>query len=531
MDCFLSLCKMTETEIEAKTRVDAVPDGKTGISDRDKVSSGYNKLTRDQEERKESVIEELRRFNNWVKSVIVSLFADKDARCMDLCSGKGGDMSKWGHSAPKYVTFVDRAYMSVVESVHRYNKYVDSTFRTKTLGPGDYHGCFFADFVWADAFHDVLMNFFTPAIESYKQVSRRTHANDLPEAPDGKLHIPDLVDKPSLFWGFYDFVQCQFAMHYAFETEERARMLFQNVASSLKPGAFFVATVPNRDAILSRVTEQHRADKGTDAAKPYLYCGSDRLIDAADIEDLAEGCYGLRFEAAEGCPEQTVKMGPDGVEAPDFGARYLFRLVDAIDSLPEYLLPADTTLRSLAGEYGLELVDTLPFGDILERFRTAQRVLPGEPRDCPIPPSRATRTITRLVGDQNKQITVPYNQPLLNQVKNVNDRLFGLQRLAESVFRLPSDVSGFDPKQWAGISLYKVLVFRRRDATESEAVKLGNMPGAASWNTKNFDDAVCFRQACDIVMLKADEPDQFEEYVSESEYETEDEGIGFGDIE
>jgi mRNA (guanine-N7-)-methyltransferase len=43
----------------------------------------------------------------------------------------------------------------------------------------------------------------------------------------------------------FDIVSIQFSVHYAFETEEKARTLLKCVSGALKPGGAFVGTVPN----------------------------------------------------------------------------------------------------------------------------------------------------------------------------------------------------------------------------------------------------------------------------------------------
>lgn len=49
--------------------------------------------------------------------------------------------------------------------------------------------------------------------------------------------------------GRYDVVSCQFAFHYAFESEESARLAMRNVTESLRVGGFFFGTTIN-DKIL-----------------------------------------------------------------------------------------------------------------------------------------------------------------------------------------------------------------------------------------------------------------------------------------
>src|SRR5271170_6315106 len=58
--------------------------------------------------------------------------------------------------------------------------------------------------------------------------------------------------------GGFDVVTMMFSMHYAFESEERVRMMLRNVAGSLKKGGRFIGVVPNSDALASRVVEWHK---------------------------------------------------------------------------------------------------------------------------------------------------------------------------------------------------------------------------------------------------------------------------------
>ena len=43
----------------------------------------------------------------------------------------------------------------------------------------------------------------------------------------------------------FDVVSLQFCMHYAFESEDKVRMMLANVAEWMKPGGRFIGTVPN----------------------------------------------------------------------------------------------------------------------------------------------------------------------------------------------------------------------------------------------------------------------------------------------
>ena len=60
------------------------------------VTSHYNER-RDEGRRgrQASPIILMRRFNNWVKSVLIALHTKPGYSVLDLCCGKGGDLGKW----------------------------------------------------------------------------------------------------------------------------------------------------------------------------------------------------------------------------------------------------------------------------------------------------------------------------------------------------------------------------------------------------------------------------------------------------
>lgn len=98
----------------------------------------------------------------------------------------------------------------------------------------------------------------------------------------------------------------QFCLHYAFETEEKARMMLQNVAGRLRSGGRFIGTIPDASWIVKRVREQPEG--------VYRFGNSIYSIDFGD----------------------TLKEGV-GKGLTKFGCRYMFHLVDAVDC-PEYLV-------------------------------------------------------------------------------------------------------------------------------------------------------------------------------------------------
>ena len=43
---------------------------------------------------------------------------------------------------------------------------------------------------------------------------------------------------------------CQFALHYAFESAEQAEKMLQNACERLKPGGYFIGTMPCANEIM-----------------------------------------------------------------------------------------------------------------------------------------------------------------------------------------------------------------------------------------------------------------------------------------
>lgn len=118
----------------------------------------------------------------------------------------------------------------------------------------------------------------------------------------------------------FDLVSCQFSLHYSFETEARARGLLMNVTDRMKAGSHFVGTMPDADALIL-----HHCRRG----------------------GFRNSICKLTFDRAPG--DRVFSS------ASPFGERYTFDLADSIDNCAEFLVPP-LVLRSLAAEYGLELV-------------------------------------------------------------------------------------------------------------------------------------------------------------------------------
>ena len=128
----------------------------------------------------------------------------------------------------------------------------------------------------------------------------------------------------------FDVVSMQFCMHYAFETEERARCMLDNVSRWLRPGGVFVGTIPNGGQLLCECliiqVNQSPDDRG--------YRHRSRLRDSPN-HSFGNKIYNI----------STDTPIPDDSELPKFGFRYVFWLKDAVESVPEFLVLWDNFVR------------------------------------------------------------------------------------------------------------------------------------------------------------------------------------------
>ena len=189
-----------------------------------------------------------------------------------MACGKGGDLPKWRETGVAFYAGIDIATESVRKDAReRYN-------HAKPPFPA-------ALFV-ADCFEAPLEHALQP-------------------------HLP------------FDLVSCQFALHYAFSSEQRARRALANVAAALRPGGIFLGTTADADVLVRKLR-----------AQPGLR--------------LANEVYSVDFS-----PQFASKSFAEGAGA--FGITYCFTLLDAVEVTDEYLVHRPT-LERLAGEYGLRPV-------------------------------------------------------------------------------------------------------------------------------------------------------------------------------
>ncbi|KAK8527305.1 hypothetical protein V6N13_085144 [Hibiscus sabdariffa] len=101
-----------------------------------KVADHYSARTNQTlEEREASPIIHLKKLNNWIKSVLIQLYARRGDAILDLACGKGGDLIKWDKAKVEYYVGIDIAQGSIEDCRTRYNGDADHQRRKKFTFP------------------------------------------------------------------------------------------------------------------------------------------------------------------------------------------------------------------------------------------------------------------------------------------------------------------------------------------------------------------------------------------------------------
>ncbi|KAH8816190.1 mRNA capping enzyme-domain-containing protein [Xylogone sp. PMI_703] len=368
--------RIRQRQLEREKELEAA---KVNQTIQDAVRQHYNAVPeRGRDWRKtDSRIKGLRSFNNWIKSTVIQKFSPsedfapgaterdgmmfaegpppKGLLILDIGCGKGGDLGKW-QQAPQPVDLyvgLDPADISINQAKDRYR---DMSRRGggrggRGGGRGGHHRAsqrlFHGEFYVQDCFGESIAN--------------------IPIVRDVGF---DPNPGPSRYGGF-DVVSMMFCMHYAFESEAKARGMLKNVSGALKKGGRFIGCIPNSDVLSDRViqfnarmaakkkkAEESAADEEKPEAKQEEN-GADDEKEEGEAEETAEwgnSIYRVRF------PGDTPE---DGVFRPPYGWKYNYFLDEAVEEVPEYVVPWEA-FRAIAEDYNLEMQYHKPFLDIWE---------------------------------------------------------------------------------------------------------------------------------------------------------------------
>ena len=273
-----------------------------------KVASAYDQLAdQGRAGRERSGILHLRNLNNWVKATLIRRFSPRLCRrVLDLACGKAGDLQKWLQGGLSHYVGVDISRQAVHDAASRFND---------ICGGGRVH----AKFARADL-----------------------GVTDLGAA--GVLGAHEQFDAISI----------QFALHYLFQTEQRALSFFRNIAGRLAPGGVLVGTIPDAAVLVRRLR-----DKCGPPPAPGDVAGSG--VGTGEGAGVAGGAAFGNSICTITFPAASVRA-QWGLGGAPFGVLYNFYLDDKtdgavggsapVDHVDEYLVPREL-LERLARAAGL----------------------------------------------------------------------------------------------------------------------------------------------------------------------------------
>lgn len=150
---------------------------------------------------------------------------------------------------------------------------------------------------------------------------------DFVVADSSKTKIRKTLDK---LVDYFDVVSCQFSLHYCFDSVERAKTAIENASYKLRPGGYFILTIPDSDYIVNQVRN------------------------SPDQKSIGNKLYRIEFEKPN--------------SFPNYGAKYNFFLQDSVENVPEYIIHIPT-LIALAKLYDMELVLKKNFHQMYDECR------------------------------------------------------------------------------------------------------------------------------------------------------------------
>ncbi|KAI6222831.1 MRNA cap guanine-N7 methyltransferase [Aphelenchoides besseyi] len=343
----------------------------------ERVAQHYNAIPNaGAQARESSKIYYMRNFNNWVKSMVIGDFLERlkqegcpRARVLDLCCGKGGDLLKWKIGGIRDIVMTDVADVSLEHARERY-KDVRQRMQREKRQP------FSASFITAD------------------------------------LGAQRLVDHYEAKDELFDLTSCQFAIHYSFASEPRAWQFLRNATERLRPGGYFIGTMPDARQILNLIT-----NKGVNNCYENDVCRVDLTDKTIDLKTT---------------------------QPPLFGAQIYFAL-DQVVNCPEYLAYFDLLQRMLA-DCDMELVYMKPFSEIYKDYLNDKSALQLMSR------MKAVETFTLRERSHSKHDRNQYahaTKYLEEKFPNNNNEAIGTISDAE----------------WEVISMYSVFAFRKVQPT------------------------------------------------------------------
>ena len=317
------------TDKRSSSHTDAVKgDSATTVADH------YNKLkARNLGERDSSSIIGLRKYNNWLKSVLAqqtteslkSLYASshllsvstspENLRVLDICCGKGGDIKKWLYAGVNTYVGIDIAEQSVIEAERRLNEMLESSFHFQKMISRK-NSTFKSKFIALDCFNHV---------------------------------IDETVLTDAFYPNHFHVVSCMFAIHYAFENVFTAERAFKNASDNLQKGGFFVFTTPSHEHLetLKKKAFPDTTYSNSIFQVEFLPSDTNTTTDATTLP------------TSRPLSETVPRLE---------NIKYKFYLDEAVHGCPEFSIPFPF-LRTLLENFGFELRYKRSFAEFYFDFK------------------------------------------------------------------------------------------------------------------------------------------------------------------
>lgn len=222
-----------------------------------------------------------REFNNlikahqicWVCNVITRNMNEKNLNVIDLCCGRGGDITKWSRHSLSLLFMTDASLECVSEAAARY-----STKKGMSLRCLEKKG-FKAAFAVHDAFDCKQKNLM-------KDILKRVRGGY-------PFHI----------------ASCQFSIHYSCSDESNLEYFVSCISASLASGGIFIGTTVS-DQCIAKIFKTHGSDFVTNRFEIHFPSASAAALKECD-DDLSQLPFGIKYfitveDSVSNLPEYIV---------------------------------------------------------------------------------------------------------------------------------------------------------------------------------------------------------------------------------
>lgn len=271
----------------------------------------------------------IRKYNNLVKSILLSEYVPERAVVLDLACGHGQDLMKYIAKRPRLFIGTDISEVALNEARRRHSS---SSRRTYP-----------AEFIQG--------NLMVPEIfQQIKQTAERMGVTE--ESP-------------------FDIISIQLALHYMVGSSEDAKLFMNRVLGLLKPGGRLIATFPCCERIAGRLRNITPVDDtfsdfvlGNNIYKVTF--SKDELLKV--IPSLSDAVMKKSSEDMESQIEQLDLDDVSNTVGNLWGVQYKFWLIQTIDNQEEYIVPFSALEGLLTGQ--LQMTHDLGgnFAEIVSHF-------------------------------------------------------------------------------------------------------------------------------------------------------------------